>query len=40
MTLVLSDQDRAIVFDVLVSPPAPDDRLDRAFAEHKRGVVR
>jgi uncharacterized protein (DUF1778 family) len=38
-TLILSDQDRAVFFDALVSPPAPCERLQRAFAEHKRRVV-
>ncbi len=35
-TLLLSDRDRAVFFDALVSPPAPSERLQRAFAEHKR----
>ena len=39
-TLVLSDRDRAVFFDVLVNPPAPSERLQRALAEHKRRVVR
>jgi uncharacterized protein (DUF1778 family) len=39
-TIVLSDRDRAIFFDTLVDPPAPNDRLKRAFMEHKRRVVR
>jgi uncharacterized protein (DUF1778 family) len=38
-TLVLSDRDRAVFFDALVNPPAPSERLQRAFAEHKRRVV-
>jgi uncharacterized protein (DUF1778 family) len=38
-TLVLSDRDRAVFFDALVSPPAPSERLKRAFAEHKRRVL-
>ena len=38
-TLLLSDRDRAVFFDALVSPPAPSERLKRAFAEHKRRVV-
>jgi hypothetical protein len=25
-----------VFFDALVSPPAPSERLQRAFAEHKR----
>ena len=39
-TLVLSDRDRAVFFDVLANPPAPSERLEGAFAEHKRRVVR
>ena len=39
-TLVLSERDRAVFFDVLVNPPALNERLERAFAEHKRRVVR
>jgi uncharacterized protein (DUF1778 family) len=38
-TLLLSDRDRAVFFDALVSPPAPSERLQRAFADHKRRVV-
>jgi len=38
-TLVLSDRDRAVFFDVLVSPPAHSERLQSAFAEHERRVV-
>jgi uncharacterized protein (DUF1778 family) len=38
-TLVLSEQDRAVFFDTLVNPPAPSERLRRAFAEHKRRVA-
>ena len=37
-TLVLSDRDRA-VFEALINPPAPNERLQRAFAEHKRRVI-
>jgi uncharacterized protein (DUF1778 family) len=37
-TLLLSDRDRAVFFDALVSRP-PSERLQRAFAEHKRRVV-
>jgi uncharacterized protein (DUF1778 family) len=39
-TLVLTDRDRAVFFDVLVNPPAPNARLKRAFAEHARRVAR
>jgi uncharacterized protein (DUF1778 family) len=38
-TLVLSERDRAVFFDALVNPLAPNKRLRRAFAEHKRRVV-
>jgi uncharacterized protein (DUF1778 family) len=38
-TLVLSDRDRAVFFDALVNPPEPNERLRRAFAEHKRRIV-
>ncbi len=39
-TLTLSDQDRAVFFDALTNPPAPNERLKRAFAEHARRVTR
>ncbi len=39
-TLVLSERDRAVFFDTLVNPPASNKRLQWAFAEHKRRVVR
>jgi uncharacterized protein (DUF1778 family) len=39
-TLVLSERDRAVFFDTLVDPPAPSERLQRAFAEHERRVAR
>jgi uncharacterized protein (DUF1778 family) len=39
-TIVLSERDRVVFFDTLVNPPAPNERLQRAFAEHKRRVVR
>jgi uncharacterized protein (DUF1778 family) len=39
-TLVLSERDRAVFFDALVNPPAPNKRLERAIAEHRRRVVR
>ncbi len=38
-TLVLSDRDRAVFFEALVNPPAPSERLQRAFVEHKRRVA-
>ena len=39
-TLVLSERDRAVFFDTLVNPAAPNERLEQAFAEHERRVVR
>jgi uncharacterized protein (DUF1778 family) len=39
-TIVLSERDRTVFFDTLVNPPATNERLQRAFAEHKRRVVR
>jgi uncharacterized protein (DUF1778 family) len=39
-TLVLSERDRAVFFDALINPPAPNERLQRAFAEHQRRVIR
>jgi uncharacterized protein (DUF1778 family) len=39
-TIVLSDRDRAVFFDMLVNPPALSERLERAIAEHQRRVVR
>lgn len=39
-TIVLSERDRAVFFDTLVNPPAPNERLQQAFAEHQRRVVR
>ncbi|MFZ0494150.1 MAG: DUF1778 domain-containing protein [Methylocella sp.] len=38
-TLVLSERDRAVFFDALVNLPAPSERLQHAFVEHKRRVV-
>jgi uncharacterized protein (DUF1778 family) len=38
-TLSLSERDRAVFFDTLVDPPAPSERLQRAFAERKRRVM-
>ncbi len=38
-TLVLSERDRAVFFEALVNPPAPSERLARAFAEHKRRIA-
>jgi uncharacterized protein (DUF1778 family) len=37
--LILSDRDREVFFDTLANPPAPSERLQRAFAEHARRVV-
>ena len=39
-TLVLSEHDRGVFFDTLVNLPAPSERLERAFTEHRRRVVR
>ncbi|MGO8844326.1 MAG: DUF1778 domain-containing protein, partial [Methylocella sp.] len=39
-TIVLSERDHATFFDTLVNPPTLSKRLQRAFAEHKRRVVR
>jgi uncharacterized protein (DUF1778 family) len=39
-TIVLSERDSAMFFDTLVNPPAPNELLLRAFAEHQRRVVR
>jgi uncharacterized protein (DUF1778 family) len=38
-TRLRSDRDRAIVFDARVSPPAPGERLQRAFAAHRHRIV-
>jgi uncharacterized protein (DUF1778 family) len=38
-TLVLSDRDRKAFFDALINPPQPNERLKRAFAEHKRRIA-
>ena len=37
--LVLSDDERAIFFNVLVNPPKPNERLRRAFEAERRRVV-
>jgi uncharacterized protein (DUF1778 family) len=39
-TIALSDRDRAVFFDTLVDPRAPNDRLQRAFEERERRVAR
>ncbi|QEX19951.1 hypothetical protein FRZ44_52660 [Hypericibacter terrae] len=39
-TIMLSERDRTVFFDTLVNPPAPSERLQRAFAEHRRRIVR
>jgi uncharacterized protein (DUF1778 family) len=39
-TLGLSKRDRAVFFDALINPPAPSERLQRAFEDHKRRVAR
>ena len=38
-TLMLSERDRKVFFDTLMSPPQADERLIRALAEHKRRIV-
>ena len=37
--LVLSDEERATFFDVLVNPPAPNERLRRAFKAERHRVA-
>lgn len=39
-TIVLSPRDRAVFFDALVNPPGLSERLERAFAQHRRRVAR
>jgi uncharacterized protein (DUF1778 family) len=39
-SIVLSKRDRAVFFDTLVNPPAPNERLARAFEGHGRRVLR
>jgi uncharacterized protein (DUF1778 family) len=39
-TILLSERDRAVFFDTLVNPSAPNERLQRAFEEHRRRVIR
>ena len=38
-TLILSDLDRKVFFDTLMSPPKASERLVRALAEHKRRII-
>ena len=38
-TIVLSERDRQVFFDVLINPPKPHKRLARAFVEHARRVA-
>lgn len=38
-TLVLSELDRKVFFDTLMSPPQANERLVRALAEHKRRII-
>jgi uncharacterized protein (DUF1778 family) len=38
-TLVLSDLDRKVFFDTLMSPPQASERLVRALKEHKRRII-
>ncbi len=37
-TLVLSDRDRKVFFDTLMTPPPANERLERAFAAARRRV--
>jgi uncharacterized protein (DUF1778 family) len=36
--LQLSERDRAVFFNALVNPPEPNERLRRAFSEHRRRI--
>lgn len=38
--IVLSEHDRTVLFDVLVNPPAPSKRLERAFTAEQHRVAR
>ena len=38
-TLMLSERDREVFFDTLMSPPQANERLIHALAEHKRRIV-
>jgi len=38
-TLMLSELDRKLFFDTLITPPQTSERLVRALAEHKRRVI-
>jgi len=38
-TLILSDLDREVFFDTLMSPPQASERLVRALSEHKRRII-
>ncbi len=37
-TFNLSERDRAAFFEAMINPPAPNEQLARAFAEHGRRV--
>jgi len=39
-TLRLSERDREVFFAALIDPPAPSERLVRAFRDHDRRVAR
>lgn len=39
-TIALSERDRVVFFDTLANPPAPNERLQRAFEERERRVLR
>jgi len=38
-TIVLSEHDREVFFDVLVNPPTPSKRLERAFKAERDRVA-
>ena len=38
-TLALSERDRQAFFEALINPPEPNERLKRAFKEHRRRVA-
>lgn len=37
--IVLTERDRKLVFEALMNPPEPNERLRRAFEEHGRRVA-
>ncbi len=38
--LILSERDRDVFFNALIDHPAPNERLSRAFADHKNRIAR